>query len=138
MFFWEISSNKWIYVYHYARSYLLTKELSFRGIYSSIDSLCQHYKQNASVFFELNNRRFHPCVLMVYVNSLDYVFFVKSQSLSEYMYIIICVHVYWQRNCHLERSAHWLTSCVKTISKTLLFSFNCTNVVSILVLRWCM
>ena len=137
MYFWEISSNKWIYVYHYARSYLLTKELSFRGIYSLIDSLCQNYKQNASVFFELNKFRVHPCAQMVYVNSLDYVF-VKTQSLSEYMYSIICVHIHWQRNCHLEGSSHWWTACVKTISKTLLFSRSWTTFVSILVLRWCM
>ena len=84
-----------LYVYHYLRSYLLTKKLSFRGIFSLMDSVCQNYKQNAIVFFELNKCRVHPCAQMVYVNSLDYVFFfVKSQSLSEYMYIIICVHIY--------------------------------------------
>ena len=74
MFLCEISIIQWIYVYHYFRSYLLTKELSFRGIFSLMDSLCQNYKQNAIVFFELNKFRFHPCAQMVYVNSLDYVF----------------------------------------------------------------
>ena len=96
-----------------------------------IDSLCQNYKQNAIVFFELNKCRVHPCAQMVYVNSLDYVFFVKSQSLSEYMYIIICVHIYWQRTCHLEGSTHRWTACVQTISKTLLFSWIWTTFVSI-------
>ena len=86
MYFWEISSNKWIYVYHYARSYLLTKELSFRGIYSLIDSLCQNYKQNAIVFFELNKCRVHPCAQMVYVNSLDYVFFGEI-SIIKWIYV---------------------------------------------------
>ena len=86
MCFWEISINKWIYVYHYVRSYLLTKELSFRGIYSLIDSLCQNYEQIAIVFFELNKCRVHPCAQMVYVNSLDYVFFCEI-SIIKWIYV---------------------------------------------------
>ena len=65
-------------------------------------------------------------------------FFVTFQSLSECMYVIIRVHIYLHKHFHLDGSTHWLTACVKTISKTLLFSLNYTNSVSILVLRWCM
>ena len=138
MYFWEISSNKWIYVYHYARSYLLTKELSFRGIYSSMDSLCSNYKQNAIVFMDLDNFRFHSlCSDGVYKFAWLCVF-EKSQSLSEYMYGILRVHIYVRRNFHLDGSTHCLTACVKTISNALLCSLNYTNFVSILVFRWCM
>ena len=64
--------------------------------------------------------------------------FVKPQSFSEYMYSIICIHIHWQRNFHLEGSSRWWTARVKTISKTLLFSRSWTTFISILVLRWCM
>ena len=47
-------------------------------------------------------------------------------TLSEYMYVVICADVYLQRSNDLERSTHWRTACVETISKMLLFSLNWT------------
>ena len=136
MRFWEISIINWIHVYHYWRSYLLERNCHLEGSPHWLTACVKTISK--TLLFSLNSTNFVSILVLWWCIKIRLtMFFVKSQSLSEYMYVIICVHIYLHRNFHLEGSTHWLTACVKTISKTLLFSLNYTNSVSILVLRWC-